>query len=320
MIFDAYYNPNRFFFLEGNKSTSVSFNYRGGEVLRKTACFFSEGFNVFIDSSDGVNEDFPIKEYCGRIKVITANFKKPFLYFKCNYSKEKSSDIELIANENGGKVLPFFMWNLKSQNPKFYTDLLPNRKALIKQSKSTKKDFDILYAAGLGKQLYPKPNLADNKVAWSDYKNFGLGSPKSTGYFEVETRKNIAKKLSSLSSLKFKRIEKIEYNRYISESFRYKLQFSPPGLGEYSCRMFNSAALGQAPLLRKSTYDFYDSWKDYIPEVDLKSKTLEEDLLKIIEEYEVWGEKALFYFENSLRAERLVEVFEKEIIKFRDTI
>ena len=317
-MFDAYFKTDRFPFLVEKENVTNLFRRRGEEVLRKTAVLVSDKFNIFIDSSDGINEDFPINEYCGRIKFIIKNFKKPFLYFKCNYSKKKTSDIKLIAENNAGKVLPFFMWNLKSQNPEFYTSIIPNRKKLIQENKNSNKYFDILFAAGIEKQYYPKPNLLDKKVAWSDYEHFGIGSPNHTGYFEAETRYNIKNKLSLLKGIKFNRIEQMKFRDYMKESLKYKIQFSPPGQGEYSCRMFNSAAIGQPPLLRKCSYDFYDSWKSYFPEIDLQSNTLEEDLQEIIKNYKTWGEKALFYFENHLSNERIWQVFLEEIELFKE--
>jgi len=319
-MFKAYYNPDRFLFLDEKNNKNKLFMHAGGEALRKTACLISDKFNVFVDSSDGINEDLTINEYCGRIKAIVNSFDKPFLYFKCNHSKERSVDIEKIANEHGGKVLPFFIWNLKSQNPKFYTEILPIRKELIQKNRNTKKEFDIMYAADKKVYDYPKPNLLDKQVAWSDHKNFGLGSPVDTGWFEMHTRDNIEKKLTNLKNINFKRLDKMEYIAYINETTRYKAQFSPPGVSEYTCRMFDSAAIGQCAILRKNSYDFYDSWKDYLPEVDLNSNNLESDLIKIIEDYEEWGEKALFYFENSLTSKRIFEVFNLEIEKFKGEI
>lgn len=316
-LFNAYYDPLRFPFLDQKKDETNLFSHVGHEALRKTACLVSDQFNVFIDSSDGINEDLPIKEYCGRIKSIVKSFDKPFLYFKCNYSKERSSDIASIAIENGGKVLPFFIWNLKSQNPKFYTDILPIRKDLISKNKKRSKKSDILYAANEKVYIYPKPNALDSQVSWSDYERFNIGSPENTGFFEMHTRENIKSKLQSLKRIKLKNVSKLDYMSYIDEIYMNKAQFSPPGISEYTCRMFDSSALGQCAILRKNSYDFYDSWKEYLPEINIESNTLEEELLKILEDYEEWGEKALFYFENHLSTERIWKVFTKEIHKFR---
>ena len=318
-MFEAYYDQNRFRFLEKSKQSNV-FRHAGGEVLRKTACFLGKDFNVFIDSSDGINEDLPINEYCGRIKSIVKRTDKPFLYFKCNHSVKRTSDIEKIANEHGGKVLPFFMWNLHSQNPEFYSEILPNRSYWIEKNRNSKKNFDILYAASEKVYEYPKPNLGDNQVAWSDFRNFGLGTPEDTGWFQMNTRNNIYEKISNISSVSVNRPPHAKYMQYMENIANYKVQFSPPGVGEYSCRIFNSSAIGQCVLLRKNSYDFYDSWKDYFPEIDTESENLDTELSMIIADYREWGDKARFYFENSLSDKRMLDVFELEIEKFRSNL
>jgi len=318
--FKTFYNPNRFIPLHPHISSNNLFEIAGGEIIRKTACFFSERFNVFIDSSDGINEDLPINEYCGRIKLITKNFDKPFLYFKCNYSEQRSKDIVSIANENGGKVLPFFIWNLYSQNPKFYSEVLPKRKEWMDKFKSTEKCNDILYAAAKKVYDYPKPNILDKSIAWSDHKNFGLGSPQDTGWFEMHTRDNILEKMKSFKKIKFNHRDKMEYLDYVNEMTKNRAQFSPPGVSEYTCRIFDSAFLGQCSILRKNSYDFYDSWKNYIPEVDLNAKDCESTLVDIIENYKEWGEKAAYYYDNHLSPQNMMSVFMKEVQKFSEEV
>jgi hypothetical protein len=318
-MFKAYYDPNRFRFLNVLKERRA-FKHAGGEVLRKTACFLGEKFNVFIDSSDGINEDLPINEYCGRIKLIVEKFDKPFLYFKCNHSREKTSDIERIAKQHGGRVLPFFMWNLHSQNPKFYSDILPNRTYWIEKNKNQQKEFDIMYAASKKVYQYPKPNAGDDKIAWSDYRNFGLGTPKDTGWYELGTRNSIYDVIDGIEGVSIERPPIVEYMQYMENMTKYRVQFSPPGVGEYSCRIFNGSAIGQCMLLRKNTYDFYDSWKEYFPEVDVGSDDLEAELTGIVRDYREWGEKSRFYFENSLSESRMIEVFILEVEKFGSSI
>tara|TARA_R110000782_G_scaffold267173_1_gene362326 strand:- start:1585 stop:2559 length:975 start_codon:yes stop_codon:yes gene_type:complete len=319
--FQCYYDQNRFLPLHKKITGRTNYKHSGPEIVRKTACFLSEKFNVFVDSSDGVNEDLPVNEYCGRMTKIVKSFNKPFLYFKCNSSINKSADIKNMAASHGGKLLPFFMWNLHSQNPKFYTEIIPNQKLWIEKNKKTKKQIDILYAAVSKLYEYPKPCITDNKIPWSDFKNFGVGHPQDTGWFHMNTRDEIYDRLSKANNYTIERFQKkLEYIEYMKSSLRFKLQFCPPGVGEYTCRIFNSAAIGQTVLLRKSTYDFYDSWKNYFPEVDLKNQDFESKIVKIIDNYEDWNEKALEYFETSLSEKRLIEVFEKEIVKFYEEL
>ena len=111
------------------------------EVLRKTAVFIGEKFNLFIDTSDGVNEDLGINEYCGRIiRVVTDYPDKPFLYLKCNFSPSLSSTIVEIANAHGGRVEPMFIWTFR---PGFYDHILPNLAFLRNEVKRVGKMFDL---------------------------------------------------------------------------------------------------------------------------------------------------------------------------------
>lgn len=318
--FKAYYDTRRFSILDPEIRSKENIEYCGGEALRKTACFLGDKFNVFIDSSDGVNEDLPINEYCGKVEFIKRRTDKPFLYFKCLFSKERSSDIVDAAESIGGKVLPYFMWNLHSQNPMFYREILSNQKDWIKLNKHSEKTSDLLYAASSKSYKYPKPSKENPKISWQDAALFGFESEKSQGYYNLETRKNIRDTLVSFSSFKTKVIEKnLNYVDYMMSVANSKMQFCPAGMGEYTCRIFNSAAIGNAPLLRKTSYDFYDSWKESFPELDLK-ENVEDQIHSLLSEYDVWGQKALDYYQKSLTPKRLIEVFEKEITIFHDEL
>ena len=62
-----YYNRERFRYLENELTSRNIFEYAGNEILPKTATIYGDDFNVYIDTSDGVNEDLKVNEYCGRI-------------------------------------------------------------------------------------------------------------------------------------------------------------------------------------------------------------------------------------------------------------
>ena len=76
-----------------------------------------------------------------------------------------------MVEQNNGKVVPFFKWSF---NDDFYNDMLPNKDYLIKKRIDTQKTYDIGIFAGTSNYEYPKPNSSDSRVAWSDYKNFGI--------------------------------------------------------------------------------------------------------------------------------------------------
>ena len=109
----SYYNPERFKFYHDYLVRDNRIKYSGPELILKTATFISEEKNVYIDTSDGVNDDLGIYEYCGRIRrVIEHASGKPFIYLKSAYSEKWSKNIVKLANENNGVVVPFLSGRL----------------------------------------------------------------------------------------------------------------------------------------------------------------------------------------------------------------
>ena len=92
--------------------------------------------------------------------------------------------------------------------------------------------------------------------------------------------------------------EKISYEEYIKESLKCKTVINPPGVGEYTSRMFDQCYLGSCIVLRKNTYDQGHSWKNYLPEVDFQKDGWQGEYQKIIKNHEQWGNKALYYYEK----------------------
>jgi|GEM_PF-3628210 hypothetical protein len=294
-MFFAYYDFKRFRYIHEEMMNSGLFVFSGPEKIRKTGCFYGEKINVYIDTSDGVNEDLEINEYCGRIiRVIEDSAGKPFLFFKAAYSFEKSKSIVDLAEKNNGKVIPFFKWSF---NDDFYSYLLPNKDSLRQESSKIKKAYDVGIFAGLKEYEYPKPNIKNKLVAWSDYRNFGLGTPEDTGYFQINSRKKLFSEIKS-SNLKLFQVDKISYKDYINKSLECATILNPPGMGEYTSRMVDQGVLGKCIVLRKTSYDQGHSWKNYIPEVDFNSEEWILEYQKIIDDSEEWAEKCKYYFEN----------------------
>ena len=61
----GYYNFNRLRYIHRQLNESGMFRCVNQEMIPKTACFYGEKINFYIDTSDGVNEDLKINEYCG---------------------------------------------------------------------------------------------------------------------------------------------------------------------------------------------------------------------------------------------------------------
>lgn len=303
-MFKCYYSGERFRYIHAELQKSAMFDHVGAEKLRKTATCYGPDFNVYIDTSDGVNEDLDINEYCGRIlKVVEECDGKPFLFFKAAYSPEKSKDIIKIAEENDGKVVPFFKWSF---NDDFYSHLVPNRRDLMRAHIVKEKTFDVGLFSGLAKYNYPKPDKEEPRVAWTDHKNFGLGSGEDTGCYEVTTRQTLHDKLKE-SDFNLSFHEKLEYEKYLENSFSCKVIINPPGMGEYTSRMFDQCFLGQCVVLRKTTYDFGHTTKNHLPEVDFDADNWQEELQEILDNHNEWAEKAFQYFQSYWTPQAIVQ-------------
>jgi len=297
-MFKTYDFQKRFVFLEEKLKPLFAtglIQHTGRPDTRKTISCYGESGNFFIDSSDGVNEDLGIMESCGRIfRVIQLSNGRPFLMFKTSYSPVRVKAIQELAREYNGEVLPFFIMCYYGH---FYDYLLANRKALLEEKSNTKKEYDIGFCSGLEPYDQPKADLSDSRIIWLDKEYFGYGLGKDTGYYKINTRRNLYDKLNR-SRFKFFHKEKIEYKDYLRESFKWKVCLNPPGCGEYTARMLEHSALGQAVVLRKNTYDNAISYKSSFPEVDFNEEGWEDKLQEIIDNYEYWEGKSADYYNS----------------------
>ena len=168
-MFEAYYDIERFKFIHQDMIASgLIGTYENKTLIKKTACLYSERINVYIDTSDGVNEDLEIDEYCGRIKRVIIDSKgKPFLFFKSAYSKIWSRKICEMANLNNGKVIPFFKWSF---NKDFYNNVYGKKEEIISQYRNQEKKYDIGIFFSDKQYEYPKPSELDPLISWPDHK------------------------------------------------------------------------------------------------------------------------------------------------------
>lgn len=313
-MFKGFYNKKRFNYLDVNIQKNNNFDISYNELIPKTACFFSDTLNVFIDTSDGVNEDLNMYEYCGRIlSCIRMSKEKKFIFLKSAYSKKWSKKIEEYANNNNGKVIPFFKWSFNDQ---FYSYLMPNLNS-IKKNKVSKEYFDIaFFADGQKVYEYPKFSEVSKDISCLDIKKFKLQNilGNETGkisFIENNSRKFVLDKLLKCNLKVFN--GSLSYKEYINKSLTCKAIFNPPGIGEYTSRMIDQTALGNLVILRKNSYDQGFSWKEYIPEVDMNSNNYKEELNKILNNKKYWEEKSSFYYENFWSQESVYKYLIKKI-------
>ena len=294
--FSAFYNIGRFSYIHGLIEKSDLFNYAGEELIRKTAVFVGKEKNIYIDTSDGVNDDLAMNEYAGRIKSVIKHCKgKPFVYFKAAYSNEKSENIVNLAKQNNGTVLPFFKWSF---NENFYRSVYQKRDSIISNNAQTEKEYDIGYFCNLKDYYYPKPSESDNEISWSDHKAFNLpGESKDTGNYTLSSRKNLYEVINN-SDFKVLHKGNLSYEDYIKESFKCKIILNPPGIGEYTSRLIDQCYLGNCIVMRKNSYDQGFTWKNHIRQVDFNSDDWVNDIKGIIKDRKSYGLLCKEYFDN----------------------
>ena len=300
-MFKGFYDYSRFGFLHSEFENSDLIDSSPHEIVPKTACFFSEKIDAYIDTSDGVNDDLGINEYCGRIFACSKlSSGKKFLFFKSAYSPIWSKNISKVAEENNGTVIPFFKWSF---NHDFYSHTLPNLKELRSLVDNTESDIDLgLFADFQKKYTYPKPSSNDSRLSIGDINKFKLHE-----YFGPETSANKEKYNIGSREKILNQISKSDYSvyhgslpykEYINKSAYCKGVLNPPGVGEYTSRMIDQTAIGNLIILRKNSYDNGISWKNHIPEVDFTSNDWNQQIDSIIENREEWREKGRQYFDE----------------------
>jgi len=312
-MFNAFYCKQRFRYLDKDLQDWDSIMYAGHERINKTASFIGNNLNFYIDTSDGVNEDLKIKEYCGRIKKIISECNgKSFLFFKSAYSQKWSKNIEELAMKNNGKVIPFFKWSF---NNNFYKFVYGKRDKLIAKYKNTPKLYDVGYFCSLNKYSYPKPSSSDPLVSWSDHEKFGIrGNSNDTGVYYNLSRMNIYNIIKQ-SKFSIYNPGKVSYEDYIKESFKCKTIVNPPGIGEYTSRMFDQSYLGNCIVLRSTSYDNCLSWKSHFKEIDFYDQGWEEKMENIINNYKNLGNLANDYFENHWSSTAICNYLKSHVIK-----
>ena len=278
----SYYNPERFRFYHDNLLKDARIKYSGSELILKTAVFISEEKNVYIDTSDGVNDDLNIYEYCGRIRSVIEHAEgKPFVYLKSAYSNKWSKNIVAMAKANNGIVVPFFKWSF---NNNFYEQIYGKKKEVRKKYQNIPKKYDVGIFFSDKKYYYPRPSSILPDISHTDHSTFNIpGRSKNTGYYNNNSRQNLILKLesSNLSVLH----TSCSYADYIKHSFECKVIINPPGIGEYTSRMVDQSYLGNCILLRKNSYDNAHTWKNHIPEIDFNSDDWPEKINNVVQNY-----------------------------------
>ena len=312
-MFNAHYDRSRFRFIHSEiMNSGIVSSFTNQFILPKTAVFLGEEMNLFIDTSDGVNEDLQINEYCGRIKkVIQASHGKKFLYFKSAYSPKWVKNIESLANSNNGKVIPFFKWSF---NNSFYDDVLGKKEEILERHSDTEKIYDIGVFFDEKEYTYPKPSEVDPLISWEDHQKFGLpGQSRNTGKYVNNSRADLIQKLKQTD---FKILNTgLSYSEYIKASFACKVIINPPGIGEYTSRMVDQTYLGNCIVLRKNTYDNANTWKNHIPEVDFKDDNWKSHLGEIISDHEKYASNCAEYYESFWSPQAIVQHLVNEVKK-----
>ena len=317
--FDCFLSPDRMHWILPHMQHSGAIKNFYYENIRKTVSMYGEKFNVYVDASDGIADDFGIKEYCDRILRIVDDAKgKPFLLFKCWYSPTLCEPIVKIAEENGGKVVPFFMW-AGPDHDNFTNWEWPNRNLLRFTAAMEPKPLDIGMCVRLEKRMIPKPSKFDERISWKGYEWFGFGPAVDTGYYEHDVRPRFHDMFSK-SQLKYQHIQDVSFQMNIKTTLSWKAIIDSPGIACVSHRMLEHGWLGQCVILKKNDVDFAYSWKDYYPQVDFSLPGWEEEVGTIIENHKLHGERILYYLETFCTPEVISQYFFQEIQNFADML
>ena len=302
-MFKTFYNSNRFRYIHRLLDDSDLFEFVSNiELIPKTACFFSENLDVYIDTSDGVNDDLEMQEYCGRmLACMRLSRGKKFLYFKCALSSKWSANISKLAKDNNGIVVPFFKWSF---NRSFYEISSATRKDLIHKVKNSSPKYHAgLFADFTKEYKYPYPSSQSPIVSCEDIAKFNLSdlfgpeAPKRKQYFKIRSRSSILKKLEEDKTFSLF-CGPLKYKDYMKKSTECGVIINPPGIGEYTSRMMDQASIGNLIVLRENSYDHANSWKPFIPEVDFDHDSWREHLQAVLDNKSLWQEKIKYYFDE----------------------
>ena len=185
---------------------------------------------------------------------------------------------------------------------------------------ASQKTIDVGLFADFNKTYrYPKPSSNDPRVSWSDIEKFnlqgslGVDTTMFKDHYSINSREDILNVLERSELTTYHGT--LPYEQYIQKSIECTIVVNPPGIGEYTSRMFDQTAIGNLIVLRKNSYDNGISWKDYIPEIDFSSDTWKEDLASIKDDSVEWQQKGMYYFENCWSPSAVVSYFRDKILE-----
>jgi hypothetical protein len=248
------------------------------------------------------------------MKIIEECAGKPFIIFKTSYSPVWTADIKKLAEENNGIVLPFF---IVGYYPEFYDLFLNMRDELIAKNKRTEKTIDVGFYASLIPYVCPNPQKADPRLSWRDYKTYGVGVREFTENTIIDTRARLFSKFNE-SDFIFAHSDKKGYLDFLNDSCSWKVAINPPGCGEYTPRILEHAAMGQCVVLRKTSYDNAVSWQGRIPQVDFEAEDWEDQMAKIVDNYQYWADSCLDYYNEVYQPKKMVDYLKDKILQYQN--
>tara|TARA_Y100000034_G_C6872997_1_gene398850 strand:+ start:994 stop:1692 length:699 start_codon:yes stop_codon:yes gene_type:complete len=226
-----------------------------------------------------------------------------------------SKNIEKIAEENNGKVIPFFKWSF---NDDFYSYTSRLISELRQQTELASPTIDVgLFADFNKKYQYPTPSKNDPRVSCTDIEKFKLqdilGKEQDVfgGVYTIQSREKLLNLLEESSFSMYH--GSMSYHEYIQKSMECSFVINAPGVGEYTSRLFDQTAIGNLIILRKNSYDQGFSWKEYIPQVDFTSTGWKAEIENILKNRGLWIEKGKYYYDNYWSSEAIFRFFIEKI-------
>jgi len=279
----------------------------GNTPIPKTTIIQYPNYNIIMDMTDGIIDEFNFKETVGILYSYLDLFpNKKYFYVKVNYSPICSSNLDLLASETNGIVLTCGKFSLYPTGASLFNNRKELRKGITLKNKVEYSGRDH------GKYHMPEDYNGSRKfkypVSWREAKDYlGLGDSSTNGWKELnftdrnQQVKNIEEKLGDL----FSNLGHVNKDRYVKSIRDGNIQYQPFGTS-IRHSTWESMILGVPSLMSPSSY-ISEDMKDLIVFDDVSKEEIMEKISTISKE------QVIDYFESNMTPEKILQNLFKKI-------